>query len=320
MTPLRLKLIAALLLSGPLCAAPITQGVPGAVPPEQFRIMSEQEITEHKAAMASLQGTAREDYRNAQYRKLKERAQAQGYALPDTPPWGRTEVVPAPRPDEQAGSTPGTPAQRAGDMMQRLIEQQKQVVQQALQATEEMASSAPGMADPSALAVDAPAPEAEKAADQMAKVSPPAQAATPAATPVEAPAPTAAADPRATITTEQAQASPRATEAYRRQMRDRFDQFMQQREDREKERQAERDRKKSTVAERRQRYDDRVQRRRQAYRQRLQQPRQVPGQPAYPGPAPVMPQVTPGRPYPQQAYPAAPAYGYPPQIVYPPRY
>ena len=89
-------LISALLLTtSPAWSAPITQGAPGAVPPEQFRIMTDAEIAEHKRIMQGLNGTAREDYRNAQYEQLKQRAQAQGYLLPDTPPWGRTEVVPA---------------------------------------------------------------------------------------------------------------------------------------------------------------------------------------------------------------------------------
>ena len=42
-----------------------------------LRIMNDQEIAAHTAAMANLQGTARDDYRNAQYEQLKIRAQKQ---------------------------------------------------------------------------------------------------------------------------------------------------------------------------------------------------------------------------------------------------
>ncbi|MGR8922082.1 MAG: hypothetical protein ACU85V_20890, partial [Gammaproteobacteria bacterium] len=52
-----------------------------------FRIMNAGEIATHTAAMKALEGAAREDYRNAQYAQLKERAARNGYRLPDAPPW-----------------------------------------------------------------------------------------------------------------------------------------------------------------------------------------------------------------------------------------
>ena len=61
-----------------------------------FRIMSDEEIATHSEAMRSLQGAARDDYRNAQYDLLRQRALEQGYAMPATPPWGdATSPVPA---------------------------------------------------------------------------------------------------------------------------------------------------------------------------------------------------------------------------------
>jgi hypothetical protein len=75
-------------------AAPITEDVAPLTSPESFQIMTTAESEEHRAKMAELTGEARERYRNEQYRKLQERARAQGYELPETPPWGRTDLLP----------------------------------------------------------------------------------------------------------------------------------------------------------------------------------------------------------------------------------
>lgn len=52
-----------------------------------FKIMNAGEVATHTAAMKALEGAAREDYRNAQYAQLKERAARNGYLMPDEPPW-----------------------------------------------------------------------------------------------------------------------------------------------------------------------------------------------------------------------------------------
>lgn len=52
-----------------------------------FVIMSEQEMATHRAAMATLSGSAREAYRNARYTELRQRAIENGFQLPATPPW-----------------------------------------------------------------------------------------------------------------------------------------------------------------------------------------------------------------------------------------
>lgn len=53
----------------------------------EYQIMSAQEVEQHKAKMASLSGDERNSYRDSEYAKLKERAAAEGYALPDAAPW-----------------------------------------------------------------------------------------------------------------------------------------------------------------------------------------------------------------------------------------
>ena len=322
-------IIPVLLAAGPLHAAAINPGAPGAVPPEDFRIMTPHEIAEHKATMASLSGTAREEYRNAQYRKLKERALAQGYLLPDTPPWGRTEVVPAvAAPQAAAGPTEDQRQAEDAAIMQQLIEEQKAVVQEALaggQTQPAPAQPAATEAGPSATAktaaqpAETPAASTEstaQAAQPAPRPAPPAMPPVPGpvtATPAETPAaatmaPDMAAQAKApavppadrsdsaapapTLSGDSEPASP-ASQAvqkeYRDKMRQRFDSFMAQREARQQEREAER-----------QRYAEELQRRREAYRQQQLQPQAQP----YYQPAPAMP---------WPPYPPAGGYGRPPQ-------
>ncbi len=82
-------------IAGYLHASAIT-GSPVAIPANEFQIMTAQEASQHKQQMGTLNGTSREAYRNEQYELLKARALVQGYLLPDVPPWGRTDVLPAP--------------------------------------------------------------------------------------------------------------------------------------------------------------------------------------------------------------------------------
>jgi hypothetical protein len=308
-------IIPVLLAAAPLHAAAINPGAPDAVPPEEFRIMTPHEIAEHKSKMASLSGTAREEYRNTQYRMLKERALAQGYLLPDTPPWGRTEVVPGVSAPQPAAPAPAEDQRQAEDaaIMQQLIEEQKTVVQEALSGGEPQAAPQPAAAEesiPTAPIAGSPQPaEAPAAAvDSTLGKAPPATTPEPPATPA-APAPVAAAPaepsakatpglaaqaeaPQAPVATGDSEPASPASKAvqkeYRDQMRQRFDSFMAQREAREQEREAQR-----------QRYAEEMQRRREAYRQ--QQPQAQP----YYQPAPAMP---------WPPYPPAAGYGRPPQL------
>ena len=72
----------------------ISEGALPAIPLEEFQIMTPAEEEEYRDRMAELTGEARETYRNQQYEKLRERARAQGYDLPEIPPWGRNNVLP----------------------------------------------------------------------------------------------------------------------------------------------------------------------------------------------------------------------------------
>ena len=56
--------------------------------------MSDQEADSYRMAMQALDGQAREDYRNAQYEKLRQRALENGYRMPVTPPWAGQRVAP----------------------------------------------------------------------------------------------------------------------------------------------------------------------------------------------------------------------------------
>lgn len=263
-------------LSSLSLAAPIAPGAAVAVPPEQFRIMTEQEIAEHKAKMASLAGTAREEYRNAQYEMLKKRALAQGYQLPDVPPWGRTEVLPAAMPDAEplATTPPAVEPPKPADLP-KLIEQQRKVVEAAIAAAGDAADAAP----------PAPAPaEPPKPAAPVPPATPDTVAAPPG--PAATPAPAMADD-------------------FQRRMRERFERFRAERAARE-----------AQLAEERLRRQQQMQRRRQAFQQRMPRVPMAPpgygqapayGYPPMPMQRPPMPRQM---PYPQPYYPGYPQ-GYP---------
>lgn len=108
--------------------------------PTDFRIMNPAEVTAHSAAMGSLQGTAREDYRNAQYQQLKKRALERGFKLPADPPWagkttaagpaGTAGLPPVPAPGAE---TPAETAARHAAMREKL-EARREAMQQASEA------------------------------------------------------------------------------------------------------------------------------------------------------------------------------------------
>lgn len=92
-------------------AAPAAETVTTSTSPESFQIMSQAESEAHRATMAQLSGEARERYRNEQYRKLQARARAQGYVLPETPPWAQ--------PNPSQPSTPNALEARPVDVRQQ---------------------------------------------------------------------------------------------------------------------------------------------------------------------------------------------------------
>ncbi len=86
-----------------------------------FRIMSDDEIATHSEAMRSLQGSARDDYRNAQYDLLRQRALEQGYAMPATPPWGNaTSPVPSPETETLAPAAIAEAEARHAEMREKM--------------------------------------------------------------------------------------------------------------------------------------------------------------------------------------------------------
>lgn len=74
------------LFTGCLCVFTVSMST-AADADDGFRIMSEQEADAHRQVMASMDASAREAYRNAQYAQLRQRAAANGYSMPAAPPW-----------------------------------------------------------------------------------------------------------------------------------------------------------------------------------------------------------------------------------------
>jgi len=110
-----------------------------------FRLMDEAEMARHKAQLASLQGQAREDYRNQVWQALRQRARAHGYRMPETPPWStgqqRAEVAHAApvSPAQPAQTVAASPDRAPVDgsqatpeaAMQQRVEKHRQVIEQA---------------------------------------------------------------------------------------------------------------------------------------------------------------------------------------------
>ena len=200
--------------------------------PADFRIMNPAEVTAHSAAMGSLQGAAREDYRNAQYQQLKKRALERGFRLPADPPWAGTTTAAGPA---SAAGLPPVPApgaetpvetaarhaamreklearreamQQASEAnlehLQQAASAQQQQVEAQLQASRESGSPQPGKEAPlSEVGADQPSP----ATPAVTPVTEPAVATE--ATAVEAPNPAGTGSP-ATATAAQTPAPPAA--------------------------------------------------------------------------------------------------------------
>jgi hypothetical protein len=84
-------------------------------------LMSEAELAAHRATMATLEGQAREDYRNAQYEQLKRRALERGFSLPADPPWAKMAASPGPaNPATAANVTETDAAARHAEMRDKL--------------------------------------------------------------------------------------------------------------------------------------------------------------------------------------------------------
>lgn len=286
-------------------------------------LMSDEEIARHTAKMAQLEGQEREDYRNAQYQMLVQRAKQQGYDMPATPPW-QTAAKPTSTVSQAPASDVATPssAPKASDTaaahaaMREKMRAHREALLQAAN-TPPSAVDVPTVAtssetvEPAASSTAEPAPPGQNPQPAVIPVKPAASSPVTAAAPAPQtdPAPVAAASADDAVNAEvepaamaraQPPASPTAPQppvaptppmqsgsqpnsaatmnAYREQMRSRFDAYMQ-------ERQAQMDQ--------------------MAQQQREQrESARVPSRPV----SPMQPGAAPARPMPY-GYPNMPAYG-----------
>ncbi len=163
----------ACLAIGSLQAAPITGSVQPTESAEAFQIMTPAEVEEHRAKMAELSGDAREQYRNEHYQMLRERALAQGYEMPETPPWGRTDVLPSPA--AQAPADDDIAARR--EELQKEVEVRREALRKEVASRREAAEQA--HAEAVAAAPQAPQPPATpESEEQPAAAAEPPQART----------------------------------------------------------------------------------------------------------------------------------------------
>ena len=94
--------------------------------PSGYQLMNESEIAAHTATMQVLQGTAREEYRDAQYERLKQRALDHGFLMPDIPPWRSQSTAAVDAGQAGASSAPPSPdaavtaAERHAEMRNKL--------------------------------------------------------------------------------------------------------------------------------------------------------------------------------------------------------
>jgi len=184
-----------------------------------FRILSDEEMAAHSAIMNSLQGEARDQYRNAQYEQLKQRALDNGFRLPATPPWAtQTAAGPAPgaapaasipsaeKPDQTAAApavdAAAEAAARHAAMREKLQAQQPPLAPQpntdpALENLKELVSAQQRQVDAGRMAAQQAAPAAAEPRFAPVEEITAAQAiATPPA-PAEAPPAMAEAPPAA---------------------------------------------------------------------------------------------------------------------------
>lgn len=287
-------------------------------------LMSDDEIARHSAKMAQLEGQEREDYRNAQYQMLVQRAKQQGYDMPATPPWqAATEPTSTVSQTPVSGAAMSSSAATASDTaaahaaMREKMRAHREALLQAAN-TPAPAVDVPTVAA-SSETVEPTVSSTAEPASPMQSTQPAVNPVTPAAPPpVTAPAPTPQADPApvaaaspddapnaevvepAPVARAQPPAGPTAPQppvaptppmqsgsqpnsaaamnAYREQMRSRFDAYMQERQ---------------------------AQMEQMAQQQREQrESARVPSRPA----PPMQPGAAPARPMPY-GYPNMPAYG-----------
>lgn len=185
-------LTTALVLQMPFASA--AEDAPG------FRILSPEEIGRHLNAMEKLEGAQRGEYRDRIYAELRERARANGYDMPAVPPWKSQQPVsedfrpaapaettpnaapaaalavqastPASEPTPAPATLPEPEAATPAPDMQKLVAQQKQVIEEAVQKqTQERAEAQAATAKtaPAATKSGSASPEVDSYRKQMRK-------------------------------------------------------------------------------------------------------------------------------------------------------
>ena len=157
-----------------------TTALAGADAPSASLLMSEAEIAAHRSTMATLEGRARDEYRDAQYKQLQQRAREQGFSLPDQPPWAKAAAktaapsapvtvttavpaVPAPAMEAPEEKAAAAAVARHDAMRERL--QAQQPAQTTIAPVQ--AGSSQGVAEAKPPAVKTPTPQSNKAGNDL---------------------------------------------------------------------------------------------------------------------------------------------------------
>lgn len=173
----------------------------------EFQLLSDDEIRAHQQQMQQMSPEEREKYRNEQYQLLQERARANGYQLPDTPPWASRDE-PAISSSESIATEPTPSTETVGQPAAGVA------------ATEEAPpTEPPASASSEPVAETAPMAQSEAPSEQaqQPEVSPEPSAISSSDTAASAPQ-------QAEVASSPAMESGR--DAYRDAMRRRFEQYM----------------------------------------------------------------------------------------------
>lgn len=166
-------------------------------PSSGFRIMSNEEVATHTAIMAALQEGPRREYRDAQYAQLRQRAQQQGYTMPETPPWAVSSTDSRPQDAAPAGAEAEAAARHAE--MREKMQARREALLQAAAAPVDVnpppAAEAPAAAEPApdtevppeAPAITGAAAEAPATVEAVAEAPATVESAAPAPMPAAAP-------------------------------------------------------------------------------------------------------------------------------------
>ena len=194
-----------------LAAIGLMVGIQTAMAAPAFELMTSEEIAAHNAAMSTLQGSARDDYRNAEYEKLRQRALERGYTMSATPPWSETASSTTTQTEPTQPPTEGTSSPAIADAETRHAEMREKM-QAHRDALQQEAPTKPETTDETIAASDQPAMTV--ATIEQTQETPQASAKEPTASAAESQpevaeendTPSATAAPEATVPTMETQA------------------------------------------------------------------------------------------------------------------